>query len=97
MPVKTPFNLADEKILKMKFREMDLSTSAESSKNYSLDDLSRMISESKREAREKKQSEKKKNYVPPGGWKKQDPDYAPPASKPDPVLKAKKMVTIDKY
>lgn len=97
MPAAAKPNLSDEKVLRIKFRELDLTEPASSSKEKSLDDLAAMISEVKRKAREEKEASRKKKWVPPGGFKEADPELAPPPGKPDPVDKAKKMTTIDKY
>ena len=96
MPATT-MNIADPKLLKIKFRELDLAEPGAATKDKTLDDLSSMISEVKRKAREEKEASKKKRWVPPGGFKEADPEYAPPPGKPDPIEKAKKMTTIDKY
>ncbi len=49
--------------------------------------------------RARKEAARPKKYTPPGGWKEPDAEWiaALPAGKADPVIKAKKMVTIAKY
>ncbi len=98
--LKAPIPLVlDEKVLMMKFREMDLRESANDTHDLSLDDLTNQISETKKRDRERKEADKPYKYVPPGGWKEVDPETvsARPPSKPDPVEKAKKSVLISKY
>ena len=92
--------MLDEKALRTKLREMDMSAVAGATASLSLEDLARQISETKAKARAEKEAKKpKKPYVPPGGWKKKEDmnDLVPPKQKPDPIEKGRKMVTIDKY
>ena len=67
--------------------------------DLSMEDILRKMSEVKQAERERKAALKPYKYVPPGGWKEPDPTLlaALPPGKPDPIEKAKKMVTIAKY
>ena len=100
----TPVDL-DPKAIAVKFREyMDASSGGireigATTEGKSLDSIAQQISEVKAAERARKESLKPKKYVPPGGWKEPDAEWLAslPPGKPDPVLNAKKMVTIAKY
>ena len=99
--VTVPKGTVDEKVLMMKFREMDLKEQGgHDTTSLSLDDIARQMSETKRLHREQKEAARPKRYIPPGGWGKMDPEMLasrPTRGKPDPVEKAKKSVYISKF
>lgn len=99
--------LDDEKLLQLKFRQMDLSAEVGvKTADLSLDEIVERISAVKRSDRDHKatallaKSGGKVPYVPPGGWK-MDPAKSlripSKTQKPIPLEKAKAMTTIDKY
>lgn len=96
----------DDKLIQLKFREMDLKSElGDKTSHLSLDDLARQISECKRKERERKTEalilkQGRLPYVPPGGWKI-DPSKSLRITGGqhivDPVAKGRGMTTIDKY
>lgn len=92
--------MLDEKILRTKLREMNIASDVGGETSaLTLEEIGARITEAKANSREKAaRNQKKKPYVPPGGWKKKNQDdLVVLKSKPDPTEKGKKMVTIDKY
>lgn len=96
----------DDKVLRLKFREMDMRAElGDQTSSLTLDDIAAKISEVKRLERERKEQaiiakRGRLPYVPPGGWK-MDPTKSlritSKIQKPIPMEKGKKMTTIDKY
>ena len=76
-----------------------MSQLSKTTEDMSMDDILRKMSAVKQTERERKAALKPYKYVPPGGWKAADPTLkaALPPKKPDPIEKAKKMVTIAKF
>jgi hypothetical protein len=92
----------DEKTMAIKFREYmegGIKEIGSSTQSLSNDDIIKQITQVKKEYRELKESRKPKKYIPPGGWGESDKAWEEslPANKPNPIIKAKKMVTIAKY